>query len=107
MGNTVSVHVVVVAVTGGSCAGKPTWETATGLLRSRLHRRFGDSVSVVYVELFSPESFKLPEVLNGIGDESLRLPVVLVNGQVVSAGVKLNEGLIARSIAEVLGASRG
>jgi disulfide oxidoreductase YuzD len=98
-----SIRVEVVAVSAGSCAGKPTWETATHLLRSQLERRFGGSVTVEYVELFSPRSFDLPEMLmKGIGDESLRLPVVLVNDHVVSSGVKLNEGLLARRIEEIL-----
>jgi hypothetical protein len=30
------------------------------------------------------------------------LPVVLVNDQVVSGGAKLNEGLVARRVAEIL-----
>ncbi len=102
MDNPVPARVVVVAVSAGSCAGKPTWETAAGLLRSQLRRRFGESVSVEFIELFTPRSFELPEVLEDIGNESLRLPVVLVNEQVASAGVKLNEGLIARRIAEIL-----
>ena len=95
-------RIEVVAVSAGACAGKPTWETATGLLRRQLQRRFGEGVSVEYIELFSPRSLELPEILQGIGDESLRLPVVLVNGEVHSSGTKLNEGAIARSVALIL-----
>ena len=102
MPDPVQALVAVVAVSGGSCAGKPTWETATGLLRSQLQRRFGEAVSVEYIELFSPRSLELPEVLQGIGDETLRLPVVLVNGEVLTSGTKLNEGVVARKIAELL-----
>lgn len=95
-------RVEILAVSAGACAGKPTWETATSLLRRQLLRRFGEAVSVEYIELFSPRSRELPDVLQGIGDESLRLPIVLINGQVVSAGAKLNEGFLARKIAEIL-----
>lgn len=105
MAGTIQVHVAVVAVSGGACAGKPTWETATGFLRRQLQRRFGVSVSVEYVELFSPGSLDLPAVLQGIGDGSLRLPVVLVNGEVLTSGTKLNEGLIAARVAELLRAA--
>ena len=95
------VAVAVVAVSVGSCAGKPTWETAANLLRTRLQRRFGEQVSVEYIELFSPRSFDFPEMLKGIGDESLKLPIVLVNDQVLSSGIKLNEGLVARRVEEL------
>jgi disulfide oxidoreductase YuzD len=102
MAGPIQAQVAVVAVSGGACEGKPTWETATGLLRRQLQRRFGEAVSVEYIELFSPRSLELPDVLQGIGDESLRLPVVLVNGEVLSSGTKLNEGAIARSVDLIL-----
>ena len=102
MDNPARVRVAVLAVSGGSCAGKPTWETATSLLRNRFQRRFGDSVSVEYIELFSSRSLDLPELVEAIGAERLRLPVALVNDQVVSDGAKLNEGLVARRVAEIL-----
>lgn len=98
------VDVVVVAVSGGSCAGKPTWQTATAVLRRQLLHRFGELVTVVYVEFLSPDSFDFPAVINGIGDESLRLPVVLVNGKVLSSGAKLNEVMIAREISLAISA---
>ncbi len=102
MADQALARVAIVAVSGGSCAGKPTWESATDLLRRQLQRRFGEAVSVEYIELFSPRALELPEVLQGIGDESLRLPVVIVNGEVLSSGTKLNEGAIARSVALIL-----
>jgi len=102
MAGAVQARVAVVAVSGGACAGKPTWETATGLLRRHLQRRFGAAVTVEYVELFSPRSLEMPDILQGIGDESLRLPVVLVNGEVLTSGTKLNEGLIACRVAQLL-----
>ena len=62
---------------------------------------------VQYIELFSAESFKFPGVLKAIKEERYHLPVVLVGDEVVSAGKKLNEGLIARHIGEQLnGAAR-
>ena len=41
-------------------------------------------------------------LVEAIGAERLRLPVVLVNDQVVSDGAKLNEGLVVRKVAEIL-----
>ena len=97
-----TIRISVFAAPVGQCGGKLTWESATEVLRNRIERRFGASVSVEYIELFSPRSFEFPDVLTGIGEERLRLPVVLVGGEVVSSGAKLNEGLIARRVSEVL-----
>jgi len=71
---------------------------ATAFLRERLEHRSGSQVRVHYVELFSPESFAFSPVLEGIREERYQLPVVLVDGSIVSNGTKLNEGLIARHI---------
>jgi disulfide oxidoreductase YuzD len=102
MANETKVRVVILAVSAGSCAGKPTWESATNVLRHQLSRRFGDAVSVEYVELFSTRSFELQAVLDAIGSGSLQVPVVLVNDQVLSNGLKLNEGTVARRVAELV-----
>lgn len=102
MPDPIQVRVAVLAVSCGSCAGKPTWESAAAVLRCQLQRRFGESVTVEYIELFSPRSLELPRILQGIGDESLRLPVVLVNGEVLTSGTKLNEAAVARRIAQLL-----
>ncbi len=100
--STPTVTVTVLAAPSVPCYGKMTWETATAMIRDRFAQRFGSQVSVDYVELFSPESFAFPAVLEGIQREEYCLPVVLVDGSVVSNGAKLNEGLIARNIREHL-----
>ena len=79
-----------------------TWDMATAFLRERLEQRFGSQVAVHYVELFSPESFVFSAVLEGLQRERYQLPIVLVDGSIVSNGTKLNEGLIARHIRERL-----
>lgn len=99
---TESVTVTVLAVSPQECGGKPTWETATAVLRNRLQRRFGEFVRVRYVELFTPESFDFSAVMQAIQEERYRLPVVLVGDEVISNGSKLSEGTIARHIRELL-----
>ena len=96
------VTVTVLAAPSTPCSGKMTWETATDFLRDRLNRRFGAQVAVNYVELFSAESFAFPDVLEAIQQEKYRLPIVFVDGSVVSDGTKINEGLIARHVREYL-----
>jgi disulfide oxidoreductase YuzD len=96
------VTVTVLAAPSTPCSGKMTWEMAAAFLRERLNQRFGSQVAINYVELFSPESFAFPAVLEGIQQEKNRLPIVLVDGSVVSDGTKINEGLIARHVREYL-----
>jgi disulfide oxidoreductase YuzD len=96
------IRVTVIAVSAGACAGKPTWQSAASVLRTRLERRFGSSVSVEYVEFFSARCLEFESVMQGIAGESLRLPVVLVNGEVHSSGLKLNEGQLAREVQQLL-----
>jgi len=96
------VTVTVLAAASAPCNGKMTWEMATAFLRERLNRRFGSQVTVHYVELFSPESFAFPAVLEGIQQEKHQLPIVLVNGSIVSDGAKLNEDVISRYVRECL-----
>jgi|YelNatPaOPRAMG01_1025707.scaffolds.fasta_scaffold64684_2 disulfide oxidoreductase YuzD len=79
-----------------------TWETAANWLRERLDKRFGWQVRLQYVELFSPESFAFPDVMEAIQQGRHQLPIVLVDGEIVLSGGKLNEGLITRHVRERL-----
>lgn len=97
-----AVTVTVLAASSAPCTGKMTWEMAATWLRERLDERFGSRVRVHYVQLFSPESFAFSAVLEGIKREEFSLPVVMVDGSIVSSGTKLNETLITRNIRERL-----
>jgi disulfide oxidoreductase YuzD len=97
---TRAVTVTVVAVSTAPCSGRTTWETAAAWLGKRLEERFGSRIRFRYVELFSPESFALPAVLEAIEQGKHQLPIVLVDERIVLSGTKLNEGVIARHINE-------
>ena len=84
-----AVRVQVFGVPTGACAPEKTWEAAADLLRRRLADRFGDQVMVEYVELFSPASFQFPEVLEGLKEGRLQVPVILVDGVVAPSHGKL------------------
>ena len=96
------VTVTILAAPSTPCSGKMTWEMAAAWLCERLSQRFGPRVTVHYVELFSPDSFAYSSVLEGIQREEFSLPVVMVDGSIISSGTKLNESLITRNIREHL-----
>jgi len=79
-----------------------TWRSAAGFVAQRLHARFGDSVDVEYVDLFSPEMGRHPDVEARIATDGLMPPVVLVDGTVLYAGGKLNVSAIERAVAAAL-----
>jgi disulfide oxidoreductase YuzD len=104
---TPHVTVNVIAAASGECGSPMTWASATEALDRRLKRRFPGQVSVQYVELFAPESFMFVGVMKGIQEERYHLPIVLVDGEIISEGKKLDMGHISRHVGERLKQSTG
>ncbi len=94
------VAVRVFAAPMAACGGSgETWESAAVALGKRLQRRFGQIVSVEFVELFSPRSFEFPAVLARV-EAGARLPLVTIGEDVISEGGKLSEPAVARALVE-------
>jgi len=98
---THAVTVRVFAAPDASCGHGPTWSSATAFMATRLRRRFSDQVVVEHVEMFTARSFEFPDVLTAIQGGS-PLPIVVVDGRIVSEGGKLPEPIIGRAVAEAL-----
>ncbi len=71
------------------------------MIAEGLKRRFGDSVVVEHIEIFSARSFEFPEVMATI-QAGGQLPVVLVDGRMVSQGGKLPARIIRQAVEEAL-----
>lgn len=88
---------VVVQIIGAqiACADgvKDAWREVASWAADQLVKRFGDSVQVNYFDLFEPNCPPLPE--------GAQLPLVLVNGQVVSSGGKISIPAIRRYIEDM------
>lgn len=98
---TTTVPVLVFAAPDASCAPGHTWRGITAFVGARLRHRFGDQVSVEHVELFSARSFEFPDALAAI-QRGASLPMVMVDGRLVSSGGKLSERAIAHAVETVL-----
>ena len=76
---------IVVQIIGApiACAEgvKDSWREMARWATGQLQNRFGDSVRVEYYDLFDPTCPHLPP--------DAQLPLVLVNGEVLSSGGKL------------------
>ena len=73
---------------------KDTWRDVAKHTADQLMARFGDQVCVRYFDLFDPDCPTLPD--------SARLPLVLLNDEVLSSGGKISVPAIRRRI-EALG----
>jgi hypothetical protein len=69
---------------------KDGWREAAAWVASQLAAYFGDSVTVKYFDLFDADCPYLPD--------GAQLPLVLINGQVLSSGEKLSVPAIRKRI---------
>jgi hypothetical protein len=99
---TVSTAAIVrfFALPMAACAPEKSWRHAAGFLSERLTATFGDSVQCEFVELFSPESFQYPEVLELVKRDSPP-PFVTVNGRLIQSGGKFSERLIREELERI------
>jgi len=88
-----TVHIVASPV---ACADgvKDTWRDVAAWAADQLARRFRESIEVRYFDLFDPACPALPP--------GAQLPLVLVNGEVLSSGGKISVPAIRKRI-EALG----
>lgn len=69
---------------------KDSWREVAGWAARQLKTRFGEEVSVQYFDLFDDNCPPLPK--------GVQLPLVLVNGKVLSSGGKISVPLIRKQI---------
>jgi hypothetical protein len=83
-GSEPSGVVQIIGAPVGTCGGevKNTWRDVAAWAASKLAARFGETVRVEYFDLLDPTCPSLPA--------DARLPLVVVNGEVVSSGGKMS-----------------
>jgi disulfide oxidoreductase YuzD len=84
---TVQIIGAPVACTEGV---RDSWREVSEWAAQQLNARFGDAVQVEYYDLFDPNSPGLPD--------HAQLPLVLIDGQILSSGGKLPLPAIRRQI---------
>ena len=88
------MHEVIIIAAPVACKEgvKESWRDAAEWAAGQLKARFGDTVRVQYFDLFDPQCPAIPP--------EGQLPVVLVDGDVVSCGGKISIPLIRKKIEE-------
>lgn len=86
------MHQVVIIGAPVACKEgiKETWREVTEWAAGQLRSRYGEQVRVQYYDLFDPQCPAIPP--------EGQLPVVMVNGQVISSGGKISIPLIRKTI---------
>lgn len=69
---------------------KDTWRDLAGWIGGKLRARYGTAVTTTYYDLFDPNCPLLPP--------DAQLPLVLVNGELVSSGGKLSMPVIRHQL---------
>jgi len=72
---------------------KESWHEVAEWAAGQLRSRYGDQVSVLYFDLFDPDCPMIPP--------DSQLPVVLVDGIVISSGGKISIPLIRKKIEDL------
>lgn len=92
MNTPANVHIIGAPV---ACAEgvKETWREVAQWAARQLKVRYGTAVTVTYFDLFDPTCPPLPT--------DAQLPLVLVNGEMVSSGGKISLPLICRHVEAV------
>ena len=88
------MHVSVVIVAAPIACGpdvRDTWRQLSSWVAGQLQNAYGDTVDVRYFDIFEPGCPPLPP-------DAGELPLVLVDGRVVSSGGKLSVPLIRRAV---------
>jgi hypothetical protein len=85
----VLVQIVGEPLACATCAAG-TWRSVAGYVAQQLALRFGDALRIVYYDLFDEGCPALPE--------GVQLPLVLVDGEVVSSGGKLRVPMIRQAV---------
>ena len=90
--------VVAVQIVGApiACEGgvKDTWRDTAKWAEGQLKARFCEAVEVQYYDLFDADCPSLPE--------RAQLPLVLIEGEVVSCGGKISIPIIRRRVEELI-----
>lgn len=93
MSAPIRVHVIGAPV---ACEGgvKATWREVAGWAGQQLQQRFGETVQVRYSDLFDADCPSVPP--------GAELPLVLVNGEVLTSGGKISVPAVRRKIEAIL-----
>ncbi len=97
-----NIKVRIFAPPPGECAGNNTWQSAVSMIGKKLQKRYGENVETEFIELFSPESFNYPGIMELVQTGDQQPPFITVNERLVHSGGKISERAIREGIDTVI-----
>lgn len=97
-GDHVPIIVRIFAPPMVACDPAKTWKAAAKMIERRVRARYSGAVQTEFIELFSPESFSYPEIMQLVETNAANPPYVTINGLLVLSGGKLSESVIRREL---------
>jgi hypothetical protein len=93
MTKVISVQIVGAPI---ACEGgvKDNWRDLARWAQGQLKARFGEAVEVRYYDLFDPDCPSMPQ--------GAQLPLVLVDGEVLSSGGRISIPVMRRRVEELI-----
>jgi hypothetical protein len=91
-----TIHIEIIAAKVACEQGlKDSWRETAEFAAGQLRARYGDKVSVKYFDLFDTDCPPIPQ--------GSQLPLIIVDGEILSSGGKISVPLIRKRIDELDG----
>lgn len=100
MENT-KAKVKIFGVPVAGCKPGKTWQDAANFAKKLLTLKFGEHVDVEYIEFLPPKWKQFPEIIDLINKAKAKIPIVMVNGEIVSYGGKVNVSQIEKYLLNI------
>jgi disulfide oxidoreductase YuzD len=94
--NNVKAKVKIFGVPVAGCKPGKTWRDAANLAKKLLTLRFGNQIEIEYIEFLPPKWKEFPNIIDLINKGQAKIPIVMVNDEIISIGGKVNVSQIEK-----------
>ncbi|MCM8823379.1 MAG: hypothetical protein NC822_01740 [Candidatus Omnitrophica bacterium] len=88
----------IFGVQASGCNPAKTWQAAANLAKKLLTLKFGEQVDVEYIDFLPPKWKEFPKIINLINKGQIKIPIVMVNDEIISSGGKINVSQIEKHL---------
>jgi len=93
--------VKIFGVPVAGCKSGKSWQDAAAFAKNLLTLKFGNQVEVEYIEFLPPKWKEFPKIIDLINKGKAKIPIIVVNDEVLSTGGKVNISQIERYLINI------
>jgi disulfide oxidoreductase YuzD len=97
----IKATVKIFGVPVAGCKPGKTWQDTANFAKNWLSSRFGEQVKVEYIEFLPPKWKEFPQIIDLINKGKAKIPIIVVNDEVLSTGGKVNISQIERHLLDI------